>query len=189
MKKLILFLLLSFSLQAQTYSEISDLIDNNLSSGTKITAIKHREVEHALLDFIQNNLFQTGDIKVIKCDATYLSNNFEADGLGKNLRLGWALCNGNNGTDNLTGRVGIGYGLGYSTIGAIGGEKEHTLTIDEMPAHTHNAPADGGSTNSSGSNFRRESDNTGNLQTASAGGGLPHNNMQPYIVQVYIMKL
>ena len=172
-----------------TYSEISDLIDNNLSSGTKIPAVKHREVEHALLDYIQANIAQSGDIKRIKCDLAYLTANFETNGLGKNLRLGWALCNGNNGTDNLTGRVGIGYGLGYSTIGAIGGEKEHTLTIDEMPAHTHNAPADGGSTNSNGPFFRRESDNTGNLQTSSAGGGQPHNNMQPYIVQVYIMKL
>jgi hypothetical protein len=34
---------------------------------------------------------------------------------------GWAICNGNNGTDNLTGRVGIGFGLGFSTLGAIGG--------------------------------------------------------------------
>jgi hypothetical protein len=36
---------------------------------------------------------------------------FEVDGLGKVLREGWAICNGNNGTDNLTGRVGIGLAL------------------------------------------------------------------------------
>jgi hypothetical protein len=51
----------------------------------------------------------------------YLQDNLEVDGLGKVL-LGWAICNGNNGTDNLTGRVGIGFGFGYSTLSAIGGE-------------------------------------------------------------------
>lgn len=172
-----------------TYSEIQALINSNLASGNKIPALKHREVEHSLLDYIQANIAQAGDIKRIKCDITYLNDNFEIDGLGKNLRLGWAICNGNNGTDNLAGRVGVGFGIGWSTLGAVGGEAEHTLILNEIPAHTHNAPADGGSTFSSGNYFRRESDNTGNLQTSSAGGGLPHNNMQPYIIQLYIMKL
>ena len=36
-----------------TYSEIQNLIDTNLASDTKIPALKHREVEHALLDYIQ----------------------------------------------------------------------------------------------------------------------------------------
>jgi len=172
-----------------TYSEISDLIDLNLASGNQIPALKHREVEHALLDYIQANIAQSGDIKRIKCDITYLNDNFEVNGLGKNLRLGWAICNGNNGTDNFTGRVGVGYGTGYSTLSGTGGSATHTLTIPEMPAHTHNAPSDGGTTFSSGNYFRRESDNVDNLVTSSTGGSQPHNNMQPYIIQLYIMKL
>ena len=74
-----------------TYSEIFDLIDTNLASGNKIPALKHREVEHALLDYIQANLSQSGDIKRIKCDITYLNENFEVDGLGKEFtfRLGY----------------------------------------------------------------------------------------------------
>jgi len=137
MKKLILFLLLPLLSFGQTYSDISDLIDENLSSGTKITAVKHREVEHALLDYIQANIAQSGDIKRIKCDITYLNDNFEIDGLGKNLRLGWAICNGNNGTDNLAGRVGVGYGIGWSVLGQTGGSKDavvvaHDHTINEV---------------------------------------------------------
>jgi hypothetical protein len=49
---------------------------------------------------------------VLKLTLQYLQDNFEVDGLGKVLRRGWAICNGNNGTDNLTGRVGIGFGFG-----------------------------------------------------------------------------
>ena len=93
-----------------TYTDIQDLINANLASGNKIPALKHREVEHALLNYIEANLFQAGDIKRIKCDLIYLTAHFEVDGLGKNFRLGWAICNGNNGTDDLAGRVGVGYG-------------------------------------------------------------------------------
>ena len=34
-----------------TYNDINTLIDVNLASGSNIPAIKHREVEHAILDF------------------------------------------------------------------------------------------------------------------------------------------
>lgn len=172
-----------------TYTEILDLINSNLASGQRIPATSHRQVEIALLDFIQQNLSQTGDIKMIKCDVTYLNDNFESNGLGKSLRLGWAICNGNNGTWDFTGRTAIGSGIGYSLLGAIGGEKEHTLTIPEIPSHTHGADADGGTTNSDGNRFRLETDFSKTIQTKATGGGLPHNNMQPYIVTLFIMKL
>ena len=81
-----------------TYQDILDLINANLASGSKIPAVKHREVETALLDFIQSNVAQQYDIKAIYANSTYLGDNFEANGLGKNLRTGWAICNGNNGT-------------------------------------------------------------------------------------------
>jgi microcystin-dependent protein len=42
---------------------------------------------------------------------------------------------------NLQGRVAIGQGAGPGltsrTIGQVGGEENHTLTIQETPAHTH----------------------------------------------------
>ena len=37
-----------------TKAEIQALIDSNLASGSSITALKHREVETALLDYIDN---------------------------------------------------------------------------------------------------------------------------------------
>lgn len=174
-----------------TYSEIFNLIDTNLASGTKIPAIKHREVEHALLDYIQANLSQSGDIKRVKCDLTYLTANFETDGLGKNLRLGWAICNGNNGTDNLAGRVGVGYGSGYSTLGQLGGEATHTLTKPEIPnitIHIDGSNSDNGDPGTKAITAATQA-NSGFDVIVNSGGGNAHNNMQPYIIQLYIMKL
>lgn len=50
---------------------------------------------------------------------------------------------------------------------------DHALTIDEMPAHTHqySSPTGGGNSNDLGGNNRND-----NAQTGSTGGGLPHNH-------------
>lgn len=186
MKKIILFLLFTSFLQAQTYSSISALIDLNLASGSKITAMKHREVEHALLDYIQANISQSGDIKAIKCDLTYLNANFEANGLGKNLRAGWAICNGNNGTDNLSGRVIVQNGAGYA-LGQTGGSKDAVVV-----AHSHSL-SKFNPTNGSGTVYNFDSvgdkEHFGLMDTESSGVSGVDKNMQPYIVELYIQKL
>jgi len=166
-----------------TYSEILTLIETNLESGNKIPAVKHREVEIALLDYIQANLSQSGDIKVIKSDVTYLNDNFEANGLGKNLRAGWAICNGNNGTDNIAGRVIVGYGLGYSSFGATGGSKDAVVV-----SHSHTYTYE----NTRGTGIAGAEDGTSGIitgTTSTVGVSGTDKNMQPYIVQLYIMKL
>lgn len=168
------------------YTEIFDLIDLNLASGNKIPASKHREVEHALLDYIQANLAQSGDIKRVKCDVTYLNDNFDTNGLGKNLRLGWAICNGNNGTDDVSGRVGIGYGLGYSSLGEIGGSKDAVVV-----EHSHVLKY---GNNGNGTKYPETpyiSDVLGGSMqpTETAGVSGTNKNMQPYIINLYIMKL
>jgi len=169
-----------------TYTDIQDLINTNLASGQKIPALKHREVEHALLDYIQANLSQSGDIKPISCDLTYYTANFEVDGLGKNLRLGWAVCNGNNDTPNIAGKVIVGYGLGYSTFGATGGSKDAVVV-----EHSHGIKYGNNGTGTKYPEAPYISDVLGgNMQgTETTGVSGTDKNMQPYIVQLYIMKL
>lgn len=171
-----------------TYSEIQDLINENLASSTKIPAVKHREVEHALLDYIQANLSQSGDIKRIKCDITYMNDNFEVNGLGKNLRLGWAICNGNNGTDNLAGRVGVGYGSGYS-LGQTGGSKDAVLVSHSHTYTQYTLDQEVATTGSGVRSLNKNNTQSGSFTTSTVGTDGTDKNMQPYIVHLYIMKL
>lgn len=89
--------------------------------------------------------------------------------------------------------VGAGANGGRNfTAGSTGGEYEHTLTTDEMPSHTHSSSMH--NTDGAGYNYLnvQKADpgtglTVGNTSTGSAGGGRPHNNMQPYVV-VYMWR-
>lgn len=70
-------------------------------------------------------------------------------------------------------------------IGERGGEAEHTLTVAEMPQHTHPFPGQmywgekfGKGTTSWGMNDTQTSQPFNLYET---GGSQPHNNMPPYI--------
>jgi len=175
-----------------TYSEIEDLINENLASGIRIPAVDHREVEMALLNYINDNLPKQFDIKWIYVDSVYLGNNFEVNGLGKNLRLGWALVNGNNGTPpNSAGKMFMNYGGDFTTLNEVAGEKEHILSESEMPSHYHSMTFSGEDATSRGSSRTWLQQSSGSISKNSEpkGGGLAHNNMPPYITLVAIMKL
>lgn len=94
-----------------------------------------------------------------------------------------------------------------ATLGSVGGEQTHVLTIPEMPSHSH-AVTDPGHTHTSGSFGGTDTaqagfsvtipangitDSTGTSTTgitiASTGGGGAHNNIQPTIVCNKIMKV
>lgn len=169
-----------------TYQDILDLINANLASGSKIQAVKHREVETALLDFIQSNSAQQYDIKAIYADSKYLGANFESDGLGKNLRTGWAICNGKNSTPNIGGRVIVSYGGAFTTLNAVGGSKDAVVV-----EHSHGLKYGSSGTGTKYPETPYITDSiTGNMQgTEITGESGVNKNMPPYIVLVYIMKL
>jgi microcystin-dependent protein len=140
---------------------------------------------------------------------------------------GWALCNGQLlpiaqnqalfsllgtsfggdgratfGLPNLQGRVPVYGGAGRTyNLGQAGGQENHTITIGEMAAHTHQAsgssaaassPAPANAVLANATNMYGAPANLTPLRAeaiTSAGGSQPHNNMQPYLVTSFCIAL
>ena len=105
--------------------------------------------------------------------------------------------------EQIQNRFLLAAGSSY-TAGNTGGEAAHTLTVDEMPSHTHGLRANTAWGNSEalapwaqyfGSNILYDVGASGGTITTSyyydvaqpAGGGGSHNNMPPYLA-VYMWK-
>lgn len=70
----------------------------------------------------------------------------------------------------------------FNTVEKTGGEKEHTLTVDEMPSHKHDFGQQFATTsNLSGSYGYYMIAGTQTDVIKNTGGNQPHNNLQPYI--------
>lgn len=93
----------------------------------------------------------------------------------------------------LLGLTPIGYNPNdedFNEIGKTMGEKTHTLTINEMPSHTHNvnlsAVTDTGISRLITSDWSWDTKNQQNSGLInSSGGGQAHNNIQPSQVVAY----
>lgn len=97
---------------------------------------------------------------------------------------------------NFKGKVPVGLDAtdtDFNEVGKTAGEKTHTLTIAEMPKHSHNIVASHG-TSTSGIAFYPAENITTPYDTLDfnicrpAGGNDAHNNLQPSIVTNYIIK-
>lgn len=70
----------------------------------------------------------------------------------------------------------------FNTVEKTGGEKEHTLTVDEMPSHKHDFGQQFATTsNLSGEYGYYMIAGTQTDVIKNTGGNQPHNNLQPYI--------
>jgi microcystin-dependent protein len=99
---------------------------------------------------------------------------------------------------------GQGQGLSLYDLGEVGGTESVSLLQSEIPAHTHAANASNGPAGLQApavdrvlgrANNNVYLDNPANLVTlapealAPAGGGQPHNNMQPYLTVSFCIAL
>jgi microcystin-dependent protein len=120
---------------------------------------------------------------------------------GASVPSGWALCDGTGGTPDLRGRFvlgsGTGTGLTSRTPGQTGGEETHTLTTAEMPSHSHPTTVGtvgytsswNGSAEATRAPYQGRDNGDQTFPSASAGGGQAHNNMPPFYVLAYIMRV
>lgn len=104
---------------------------------------------------------------------------------------------------DLRGRIPIHFGNGF-TLAETGGVETVTLTVSQIPAHSHPYLASTGSTNpsihptgnviDSSANvkmYRQAAANIGFSPAAigSTGGSQPHDNFQPYLCVDFIISL
>lgn len=148
---------------------------------------------------------------------------------GETAPTNWLLCNGQaiSRTDyaELFGVIGTTYGTGdgsttfnlpdlrgrvpvglkssdasFDALGETGGEKNHTLTVNEMASHGHSLTPNnniyaynyGGTAETAVPTASDVGKSEGRyyqtISAGSTGGDQPHNNLQPYIVTNYIIK-
>lgn len=82
--------------------------------------------------------------------------------------------------EQVGGRFLIGADGTYAP-GTTGGEATHTLTVDEMPSHTHNVLQGTAGTSGASCLTVTTSDNRSYATSVSTGGGQAHNNMPPWL--------
>jgi len=105
---------------------------------------------------------------------------------------GYYLCNGSNSTPDLRGQFIIGAGGTYA-VDATGGETTHTLSVSEIPSHSHLVRLNGYTTSGTDYNDVCMGGRTGQSyvyqgMSQSQGGDAAHNNLPPYYALAYVMK-
>lgn len=96
-----------------------------------------------------------------------------------------ALSGSDFSVPNLVARFVVGEDVGGGlAVGTVGGEKEHVLTVGEMPAHVHEISGATASVTTTVIPDAPDAIATP-MPSGSTGGGLPHNNLPPYFVLIY----
>lgn len=135
-------------------------------------------------------------------------DNFDATGLGLDRYKGWALCNGNNGTDDWGGMFPAVYksnDTDYDTVGETGGQSQVTLSESNFPVLTPDPLGDpsyglvrlsepgenvtvSGSTDSNGAGVQPNIVDAP-LDFPYNGQGTPIENRPPYKVMVAMQRI
>jgi microcystin-dependent protein len=103
---------------------------------------------------------------------------------------------------DLRDRVPVHLGGSMTSVGQRGGEVAHTLTVNELPAHTHPVAASSATTGGSAAPAGKYLGGTGNAyhapaspvalragSVANTGGSQAHTNQQPFLTLMFCIAL
>lgn len=156
------------ALPAASYTA-SDVLTKLLTVDTNTSGLNAHTLQGFSKQDIVANIYPIGSIYISTVD----TNPATLFGIGT-----WARTGG--------GRMLIDASETY-TAGATGGAETHTLTVSEIPAHSHTMPSTAAWDYRAGPSQTTYMSNNIPSETSSVGGGQPHNNMPPYLA-VYIWK-
>ena len=109
-----------------------------------------------------------------------------------NIPTGWVICDGNNGSPDLTDRFVLhadADAAGTNNVGDTGGASTHALSEAELPAHTHSVAAkDNGISDAGAGNAISSNVSSGSITSGSTGSGTAHTNRDKYYALAYIYK-
>ena len=103
---------------------------------------------------------------------------------------GWVICDGTNSTPDLRDKFIIGAGSSHA-VGTTGGSTStgaHTLTIAEMPSHTHTQGRSSGGPAADGDNQKLVGSTVNTGATGGSGSHSHTGTLPPYYSLAYIMK-
>ena len=111
-------------------------------------------------------------------------------GAANAIPTGYVLCNGSNNTPDLRNRFIVGAGSPDYSPGDTGGADSVTLTVDQIPAHTHTYIDQYVVINNGYRPWPANNNDCAarNVNSGSAGGGQSHENRPPYYALCFIMK-
>jgi microcystin-dependent protein len=169
---------------------------NSALETTLLTRVATLEANQTPSGVIMQFAGVTAPAGYLLCDGTAVSRTTYA-GLFTAISTTYGV--GDNSTTfnlpDLRGRVPVGRHTSdssFDVLGETGGAKTHTLTVAEMPSHSHPAAYYDGPEGTPISNRARLvagiSLVTDTSRIGNTGGGQAHNNLQPYIVTNYIIK-
>lgn len=125
-----------------------------------------------------------GELRTIRMPDTVFPGMIVMYDGRKPVPTGWAICDGGNGTPNLIDKY-----IKASTEAGIEGGNENnevTLTIDQMPAHSHTVDIPESDT---GTQAVTQSVARASVTTGETGGGQPINIEPQYYTLIFIMYI
>lgn len=158
---------------------MAEYTPTNWKNGDKITAEKLNKIE-AQLAAISNSNIPAGLISAYH-------------GTVDSIPDGWVVCDGTNDTPDLRDKFVLSAGTTH-TVGETGGSEEVTLTVDQMPAHSHSIEGNLTASDQEGTSAKNiasralGTSNIYEISTKTSGSSAPHPNMPPYYSLLYIMK-
>lgn len=133
------------------------------------------------------------------------ASHFDSNGIGMGQMIGWAICNGYNGTPDLRSRFIVGIDEVDYKHQSVGGQYPVKLKKENMPSHTHSVNDPGHShglfhgsieTGSPTGNWQidinnpsKESYSQTGITLDTSGGDEAFDNRPPYYAVYFIMKI